>query len=145
MAGSTELDRPKTDSYARNGDGTFASGPGNPGKPKGATHRASQAEIKRLRDRGPALWALVDQKLAEGDVKVLLFLLARLLPDSRTIDIGTSDPSAMAEAVTDGSLSPVEANRLAQSVRSLKEVEAVEELRQRLDAIEALLEAKGRG
>lgn len=112
-----ELDRPNTEPWRRR-DGTF--GPGNPGKPKGARHRASKAEMDRLRSRSERMWALVDRKLDEGCTKTLLFLLARILPDSRTVDLGTSDPAEMAEAVVDGALSPVEANRLSQSLKHLK-------------------------
>lgn len=142
MNQATELDRPNTEPWRRR-DGTF--GPGNPGKPKGARHRASKAEIERLRSRSERMWALVDQKLSEGCTKTLLFLLARILPDSRTVDLDTSDPAEMAEAVVDGSLSPVEANRISQSLKHLREIEQVDELRGRLDEIEALLLSQRRG
>ena len=141
MNQATELDRPNTEPWRRR-DGTF--GPGNPGKPRGARHRASKAEIEALRSRSDRMWALVDQKLSEGCTKTLLFLLARILPDSRTVDLDTSDPAAMAGAVVDGSLSPVEANRISQSLKHLREIEQVDAIAARLSEIERLLDAKGR-
>lgn len=138
---ATELDRRNTEPW-RKPDGRF--GPGNPGKPVGARHRASKAEIERLRSRSERMWQLVDQKLEEGCTKTLLFLLARLLPDSRTVDLDTSDPGAMADAVVDGSLSPVEANRISQSLKHLKEIEQVDAIALRLSEIEKLLAVQGR-
>lgn len=143
MIKTSELDPSNTGEPWRNSNGQF--GKGNPGKPKGARHRASKAEIERLRERSETMWRLVDQKLAEGCVKTLLFLLTRLLPDARTVELDTTDPGALADAVLDGSLSPGEANKLALSVAKLKEVETVDAMRERLDAIERLLDAKGRG
>ena len=142
MSANTEIDRPNTEPWRRP-NGQF--GVGNPGKPRGARHRASKAEIERLRSRSERMWALVDQKLEEGCTKTLLFLLARLLPDSRTVDLDTSDPSAMADAVVDGSLSPVEANRISQSLKHLKEIQQVDAIAERLSEIERLLAVQGRG
>ncbi|MBL4641629.1 MAG: hypothetical protein JKX86_07385 [Verrucomicrobiales bacterium] len=74
-----------------------------------------------------------------------MFLLSRLLPADRAVGADASNPTALAEAIGDGSLSPVEANRLAQTARSLAEVEQIDEMRSRLDEIEALLLKQGRG
>ncbi len=142
MTQTTESVRQNTEPW-RNADGTF--GRGNPGKPKGARHRASKAEIERLRSRSDRMWALVDQKLAEGCTKTLLFLLARILPDARTVELDTADPGALAEAVTDGTMTSTEANRISQSLKHLKEIETVDAIAERLSEIERLLDVKGRG
>tara|TARA_R110002074_G_scaffold104113_7_gene224749 strand:+ start:1065 stop:1292 length:228 start_codon:yes stop_codon:yes gene_type:complete len=54
----------KTDD--RNPDGTFA--PGNPGKPKGPRHRATQAVEALLEGQHEALTQATIDKALEGDV-----------------------------------------------------------------------------
>lgn len=137
----TAIDRQNTAEPWRRPNGQF--GPNNPGKPKGATGRRGKAEIDRLDQRSGAIWAVIDQRLAEHCVKTALFLLARLLPSERTIDVA-ADAASIAEALEDSAVSTTEANRLALTVKSLKEAEQVDAMRERLDAIERLLAVQGR-
>lgn len=115
------------------------------GRPLGSTNRRGKAEIDRLDQRSGAVWAVVDRRLSEGCVKTALFLLSRMLPADRPVEADTSNPVALADAMAEGLLSPVESNRLAQAARSLAEIEQIDEMRSRLDEIEALLLRQGRG
>jgi len=138
------LDQAQNSGPARDARGRLL--PGHKmGRPPGSPNRRGKAEIERLDQRSAAVWAVVDQRLSEGCVKTALFLLSRLLPADRAVGADASNPTALAEAIGDGSLSPVEANRLAQTARSLAEVEQIDEMRSRLDEIEALLLKQGRG
>ncbi len=111
----------------------------NMGRPKNSTNKAGRAEVDRLRARSEAVWAVVDKRLAEGCAKTALFLLSRLLPDCRIVDLESNAPDAVADAVTDGTLTPTEAGKIASAVKLLKDAAGVDEMRTRLDEIESLL------
>lgn len=115
------------------------------GRPKGSVNVAGRAEIDRLRQRSAAVWSVIDQRLASGCVKTALWLASRLLPDSRVVEVDSSDPAEVAASVVDGSLTTTEANRLALALKSLREIEQVDAIAARLSEIERLLDAKGRG
>lgn len=114
------------------------------GRPIGAKGKRGKAEIDRLHDRSGAAWAVIDKRLGEGCVKTALFLLSRLLPSERVVDV-SPDSGSIGDALSEAALSTTEANRLALTVKSLKEAETVDAMRERLDAIERLLEVQGRG
>lgn len=142
MTTPSENDRHNAEPW-RLPDGRF--GPGNPGKPKGARGRAGKAEIDRLRARSEKVWQVIDQRLAEGCTKTALFLASRLLPDVRAVELDGLSPDEVGEAIADGSLTPSEAVKLSQAIRALKDTVDMDHMRQRLDMIESLLAAKGRG
>ncbi|GMN12430.1 hypothetical protein [Altererythrobacter sp. MTPC7] len=140
MTQSTELERTKSEPW-RKPDGTF--GPGNPGKPKGARHRFNKAVLDRLGGLTDKAMATLERKLDEGELKAATFVLARFLPSERVVDVA-AEPHEIADAIGEGELTVQESNRLAQAVKTLKEAAGVDEMRARLDEIEALLTAQGR-
>lgn len=113
------------------------------GRPVGAKGKRGRAEIERLHERSAAAWSVIDQRLSQGCTKTALFVLSRLLPSERVVDV-SADPASIGDALSEAALSTTEANRLALTVKSLKEAETVDAMRERLDAIEALLFAKGK-
>ena len=115
------------------------------GRPRGSGNRAGTREIHRLRARSDAVWAVIDQRLSEGCVKTALFLASRLLPDVRSIELDGIGPEDVGAAIAEGIVTPAEAVKLSQAIKHLKDAETVDALRGRLDAIESLLAAKGRG
>lgn len=141
MTTNTVSKRAKTESW-RNSDGTF--GAGNPGKPKGATHRFNREVLNQLGNlTGKALKAL-ETALDQGDVKAALWTLSRFTPSERIVDV-PHGPSAVADMLAEGDLTPSESNRLALAVKSLKEASGIDEMRGRLDEIEALLIKQSKG
>lgn len=136
MTPATEIDRPVTDEH-RDRHGRFTRG--NPGKPAGAKHRFNKEVLERLGGLTTKAMETLERKLDEGDLKAATFVLARFLPSERTIELGTSDPNGIADAAAEGELTPTEANRLAQAINTLKTAAGVDEMRARLDEIEALL------
>ena len=141
MTTQTEIDRQNAEPW-RLPDGRF--GFGNPGKPKGARGRAGKAEIDRLRARSEKVWAVIDAQLEAQCVKTALFLASRLLPDMRAVELDSTSPGDVGEAIAAGEITPNEAAKLATSLRALADVETVDLLRGRLDEIEQILASKGR-
>lgn len=141
MTQTTETERPKSEPW-RNADGTFARG--NPGKPKGASHRFNREVLAQLGNLTNKALVALERKLEQGDLKAATFVLARFLPSERVIDV-PAEPNGIADALSQGELTPTESNRLALAVKSLKEAAGIDEMRARLDEIEALLIAQNKG
>ena len=129
---------------ARDARGRLLPGHGM-GRPKGSKSRTNAAVLAALGDlSGQAVQVLRD-KLAEGDSKVAMFILARFTPADRAVDLEGAAPADILAAIAEGAVTPGEANKLANAVKTLKDAAAVDAMRSRLDEIEALLVARGRG
>lgn len=114
------------------------------GRPRGSRNRASKAELERLRYRSEAAWRVIDERLAAGDLKAALWILSRLTPDARVVELDSTSPDDVGEAVASGDLTIGEAMKLSAAVRALRDVEQMDQMKARLDQIEALLAAKAR-
>ena len=67
-----------TRNSGRNTDGTF--GPGNPGKPQGARHKATQAALALLDGQAEALTQKAVETALAGDTAALRLCLERIAP-----------------------------------------------------------------
>lgn len=129
------------DSPARDARGRLL--PGHTmGRPVGSKNRRGAAEIERLHDRSAAAWAVVDARLAQGCVKTSLYLLSRLLPDSRTTELEGTDAAALVAAIATGDVTSGEAAKIAGVIKALSDSEELRELRDRLDQLETILAAR---
>jgi hypothetical protein len=106
-----------TRNSGRNTDGTFAQG--NPGKPRGARHKATQAALALLDGHAEALTRkAVDMALA-GDVAALRMCLDRVAPVRKDAPVTFALPAmtcardaaqaagAVLGAVSEGELTPL--------------------------------------
>ena len=74
----------------RNPDGTFASG--NPGRPRGARHKVTQAIEAMLEGQQEALTQAVIDKALEGDVTALRLCLDRIAPARKDAPVSFALP-----------------------------------------------------
>jgi len=107
-----------TRKYGRNTDGTF--GPGNPGKPQGARHRATQAALAMLDGEAIALTRQAVTMALGGDTTALRLCLERIAPPRRDAPVTFALPpmttaadaakgaAAVLAAVAIGDLTPAE-------------------------------------
>ena len=133
-------------------DGRFA--PGNPGKPRGARHRATRAAEALLEGEAEALTRKAVDRALEGDPVALRLCMERILPVRReravALDLpplrsATDAVAAMAhilEAVARGILTPGEGARLGALVEGFRRIHELEELERRLERLEKAHEAK---
>lgn len=133
----------------RNMDGTF--GPGNPGKPKGARHRATQAALALLDGDAEALTRKAVNMALEGDTTALRLCLERIAPPRRdgpvTFDLPrmetTLDAAHAAGAVLDavalGDLTPTEGTHVMALVESFRRTLEVTELEARMTELERMI------
>ena len=136
-------DRKSGFNTARQSDGTF--GPGNPGKPKGARHKATVAVETLLEGEAETITKTAIDLAKGGDMTAIRLVLDRIAPARKSSPIKLELPtvktatdldhalSAVVEAVAEGEVSPDEgatvAGLLEAKRRSLETVDMDERLR----------------
>ncbi|SFG69048.1 DUF5681 domain-containing protein [Sulfitobacter dubius] len=135
----------KTDK--RNPNGTFA--PGNPGRPRGARHKATQAIEAMLEGQQEALTQAAIDKALEGDVTALRLCLDRIaparkdapvsfaLPEIETAEDAAKAARAILRAIAEGEVTPVEAATVMAVVEQFRRTLETTEIERRIMALEA--------
>lgn len=136
-----------TRNSGRNTDGTF--GPGNPGKPKGARHRATQAALALLEGEAEALTRKAVEAALAGDVSALRLCLDRIAPPRKDAPVSFALPpmasaadaaqaaGAVLSAVAEGDLTPLEAAQIMGLIETYRRTLETCELETRVAALEA--------
>jgi hypothetical protein len=136
----------KTDE--RNPDGTFASG--NPGRPRGARHKVTQAIEAMLEGQQEALTQAAIDKALEGDVTALRLCLDRIaparkdapvsfaLPEIETADDAAKAARAILKAIAEGDVTPLEAATVMAVVEQFRRTLETTEIERRIVALEAI-------
>lgn len=130
----------------RNTDGTF--GTGNPGKPKGTRHKATQAALALLDGEAEALTRQAVTMALGGDGAALRLCLERIAPPRRdapvTFDLPPMQSAADAAkaagavlgAVAAGDLTPTEGAHIMALVETYRRTLETTELETRVAALE---------
>ena len=130
----------------RNTDGTF--GPGNPGKPKGARHKATQAALSLLDGEAEAITRQAVTQALEGDTTALRLCLERIAPPRKDAPVAFTLPpmqsaadaataaGAVLEACAAGDLTPTEAAHVMALVETYRRTLETSELEARVAALE---------
>ncbi|HEX2752344.1 MAG TPA: DUF5681 domain-containing protein [Alphaproteobacteria bacterium] len=126
---------------------------GNPaGKPKGTRHKATQAMMVLLEGETEALTRKAIEKALEGDTAALRICLDRISPAPRSaaqcIDMDlpsgtlTEIARAFVTAAAAGKIPPDIAAQLVSAVASVAKVEEMENVKERLEALERAIKEK---
>lgn len=130
----------------RNPDGTFA--PGNPGRRKGSRHRASRAIEELMDGEGEALTRKAIDLALEGDTVALRLCLERIAPPRKDVPVAFDLPTmvtaqdaakasaAILEAVSLGSLTPLEGTAVMGLVEQFRRSLEASEFEARLSVLE---------
>lgn len=130
----------------RNTDGTF--GHGNPGKPKGARHKATQAALALLDGEAEALTRQAVTMALGGDTTALRLCLERIAPPRKDAPVNFPLPAmqsaadaakaagAVLAAVAEGELTPTEGAHIMALVETYRRTLETSELETRLAALE---------
>jgi hypothetical protein len=131
----------------RNTDGTF--GPGNPGKPKGTRHKATQAVLALLDGDAERLTRQAVTMALEGDTTALRLCLERIAPPRKDVAVTFDLPrmeaandaakaaGAVLGAVANGELTPTEAAHIMALVETYRRTLETTEIEARIAALEA--------
>jgi len=123
----------------RDNKGRFTSGPGNPGRPVGAKSKIIKGALSELRQMTPDAIDVVRTAIDKGDVKTATWLLERVLPAQRVVELDGAGVEDVINALVAGDISPTEAKTIAHSISHLKNVSDLEELRTEVDNLTRLL------
>jgi hypothetical protein len=133
----------------RNTDGTF--GTGNPGKPKGTRHKATQAALALLDGEAEALTRQAVTMALGGDTTALRLCLERIAPPRRdapvTFDLPPMETArdaakaagAVLGAVAHGDLTPTEGAHIMALVETYRRTLETSDLEARLRYMEETL------
>jgi hypothetical protein len=131
----------------RNPDGTFA--PGNPGRPRGARHKVTEAVQALLDGQTEALTQAAIDRALEGDVTALRLCLDRIapvrkdalisfdMPEIETISDAANAARAIVRAVADGEVTPLEAATVMAVVEQFRRTLETTEIETRIAALES--------
>jgi len=123
--------------------------PGNPGRPKGARHKATQAVEHLMQHQVERITSAVIEAAAKGDMAAARLVLDRIAParrepavsiDMPTIQSAADLPMAIAailQAVGAGDLTPSEAAKITQTIEAAAGAIELSDLDQRIASIEA--------
>lgn len=139
-------DRKNGERTGRNADGTF--GPGNPGRPRGARHKATLAAMAMLDGEAEALTRKAVEMALGGDGAALRLCLERIAPPRKDAPVQFDIPpmqsaadaakaaGAVLDAVAGGELTPTEAAHIMALVETYRRTLETTELEARLTALE---------
>ncbi len=129
--------------------GRFATG--NPGRPKGARHKATLAAMALLDGEVEAITRKCIEQALGGDTTALRLCLERILPARKDmplaggLDIGgdlATDIDAIIRAVAGGVITPSEADSLSKILEAKRKIKELSEIEERLHALEEKMEVK---
>lgn len=129
----TDIDG-KNSAIPRLPDGRFAQG--GPGRPKGARNKLNKQLLDAVADLTSQSVMVLREQLNQNNIKAAIYVLDRFLPSERAIEIQSSEPTAWADALANGDVTPSEAARAAQALKTITDATAVTELQARLDELE---------
>jgi hypothetical protein len=135
-----------TRNSGRNTDGTF--GPGNPGKPRGARHKATTAVLALLDGQAEALTQKAIETALAGDTTALRLCLDRIAPPRKDAPVSFTLPpmatakdaataaGAILSAVALGDLTPQEAAQIMALIETYRRTLETCDLEARVAALE---------
>ena len=139
-------DRNNGTKTGRDASGRFAEG--NPGRPRGARHKATQAALALLDDEAEALTRQAVTMALAGDGTALRLCLERIAPPRRDAPVTFDLPrmktardaakaaGAVLQAVAQGDLTPTEGAHLMGLVETFRRTLETTELEARVAALE---------
>ncbi len=122
-------------------NGRFA--PNNPGRPQGSKNRISNEALTAVRGMKDDAIEQLRTKLEKGDWEAVVFVLNRILPKDRPVELDDMSPTTIATALANGDLTPEEGRAIAATVARLNEIGELEQLRERIQQLEQMIAGNG--
>lgn len=117
--------------------------PGQGGRPRGTKNAISRNALTAVQGLSSLAILKLRERIDLGDMQAIRLCLEFTLPrGGRTIELDTTDPTAWADALAHGDVSPTEAATAAQALVKLNEVAELDELRKRIDELETNLSGR---
>lgn len=127
--------------FQRDGHGKFL--PGSGGRVKGSRNRVSNEALQAVKGMKDDAIQQLRSKLDKGDWDAIVFVLSRVLPKNRSIELEATDATTIATALANGELTPEEAADIAATIAKLNEIGELEQLRSRIADLEKMVAGDG--
>jgi hypothetical protein len=121
----------------RDSNGRFLRGPG---RKHGSKNKQAAELMKVVRAMGERAVDKLSAALDNGEQWSVQLILKYCLPPSRTIEMEGADPEDIKQAFIEGDLSADETKAIATAMEKLKNVQDLDDLRERLSELETLLQ-----
>jgi len=118
-------------------NGQFAVG--NSGRPVGSKNRFSNAAMQAVKSMSNDAIIQLKQRLDASDWQAITFILERILPRGRLIELDGISPDQIMNQMLSGSITTVEAKDIAGALKSLNEINDMKEVRDKLAFLERIL------
>ena len=113
--------------------------PANIGRPLGAKGQYSREMLRKVKDLAPTAFQKLCDALDRGGRWGVEFVLNRILPQSRTIELEGTSVDDVKAALQSGDISTAEAKELSVTLEKLNDIGELSDLRARLAKFEKLL------
>lgn len=114
--------------------GRFAKG--NPGRPIGVKNKTPRAVLAQVRAMEEGALQKLWQAVCNGEQWAISYVLSKLLPANRSIEFEDFSVADVKEALTHGDISPDEGKSLVSVLKNIREIESLEEIKERLEELE---------
>jgi hypothetical protein len=125
----------------RDSNGRFLRGPG---RKYGSKNKQAAELMKVVRAMGPRAIDRLSAALDDGKQWSIELILKYCLPPSRTVEMEGAEPEDIKQAFITGDLSADEAKSIATAMEKLKNVQDLDDLRERLSELEQLLQQQSK-
>jgi len=112
---------------------------GNPGRKPGSKNKISNDALAAVRSMKDDAIEQLRLRLQRGEWDAITFILERILPKGRSVELDDTSPATIATALAEGHLTPDETRSIAAALKSLQDVTELAEIRAKLDELEKLL------
>lgn len=117
--------------------GRFAKG--NSGRPYGSKNKASREVLNKVKAMEEGAIQKLWEAVCLGEQWAVTFVLSKLLPNGRTIELEGLTTKDLQDALTCGDISPEEGRTLATILRNLNEIESFDEIKEKLEELESMV------
>jgi len=117
--------------------GRFAKG--NSGRPFGAKNKASREVLNKVKAMEEGAIQKLWEAVCLGEQWAVTFVLSKLLPNGRTIELEGLTPKDLQEALTCGDISPEEGRILVNILKNLNEIESLDQIKEKLEELEGMV------
>lgn len=119
----------------RDPSGRFTSD-NNPGRIPGTKNRVSNEALQAVRNMKDEAIQQLREKLIAGDWNALQFVLERILPRGRLVELNDASPADVKAALVNGTLTASEAKDVATALSKLAEIGELAEIKAKLLELE---------
>lgn len=133
---TTDNSRSFSETPAKDEKGRFA--PGNGGRPKGTRNKITREAIEGIKSLKDVAFVSLAAAVAAGELPAVIYVLDRLLPKGRTIELEGATPEDIVKALTSAEITTIEAKDIANTLAKLKNIDEIETLKERLEELERL-------